>query len=1229
MTGRRVIAVVVLTVTTGVTAALAALAGNAASSQERWPGVLDVLRGHPWPSLLALTFLGVLAAVALFRAQDRPAAGADDPPPPPPAQVPGWVIDRAESDRAVAEVCGTRRGAVGITTALEGAGGFGKTTLAGVVCAAPRVRRRFRGRVYLITLGREVRGRAAIAAKVAEVTEFITGDTRTFTDPQAAGAHLGRLLDQRRRTLLVLDDVWTPEQLAPFLIGGSRCVRLVTTRVPAVLPPGAARIRVDEMSPAQARQVLTWNLPGLPEEVVQGLLGVTGRWALLLRQVNRLIAREVSTGVSAADAGQDLLWRLRQHGPTAPDDPGTALDLDDPQQRAKAVRATVEAATTLLPPGGDQRFAELGVFAEDEAVPVSLAAQLWQATGALTAAEARQLCRTLDDLSLLTLNPADGGTVSLHDIIGDYLRRELGPARLAALHTTLVDTVEAGLPPADPLAPSAPRPGAAWWTLPDGYLSDHLIAHLLAAGRSAHAEAVAGDLRWVETRLHQRGPTAPWSDLDQIPTPTAASRARDLARISHFLTPVEPAHLLTAVLYNRLEPMADWHDQVTARHDQSGQATLTNRWPSPDLADPALQRTLAGHTASVRAVAIAPDGTWLATVGDDGGLFREGEVRIWDRATGTCAKTLTGHTRGVNAVAIAPDGTWLATVGGSSLFGRGGVRIWDRATGTRTAGLHGHIGDVTGVAIAADGTWLATCDDSMPGEVRIWDRATGTRTASLRGHPGGVRGVAIAPDGTWLATVSGTTVRIWDRATSTCTNTLTGHSRLVRAVAIAPDGTWLATGGDDGTVRIWDGVTGTCTDTLTGHTGRVQAVAIAPDGTWLATGGDDGTVRIWDGVTGACTNTLTGHTGTVQAVAIAPDGTWAATGGDDRTVRIWDRPASNATAAAGRAHRVDVVAVAPDGTWLATTGTDGTVRIWDGATGACTDTLTGHTGRVQAVAVAPDGTWLATAGTDKTVRIWLRATGTCTHTLTGHTSEVQAVAIAPDGTWLATGSGETVRPVIYGHTNSGDIPPGGELRITDRATDRGEIVIPGEVRIWDRATGSCTNTLTGHTGSLQAVAIAPDGTWLAAVINSAVWIWDRATGTRTNTLGYNGYVDAMALAPDGTWLATIGHDYDVPREGRVWIWDRATGICTHTLTGHTGEVQAVAIAPDGTRLATTGSDGTVRIWDWAREHPVVQVRTDDSLAACAWTPEGRGLIVGGARGLYFYDFRPGAPTRGN
>lgn len=71
---------------------------------------------------------------------------------------------------------------------------------------------------------------------LAEVTRFITGDTTEFDDPDLAGAHLGRLLDQRpQRMLLVLDDVWEDEQLAPFLHGGRHCARL---RAPETVKPG-------------------------------------------------------------------------------------------------------------------------------------------------------------------------------------------------------------------------------------------------------------------------------------------------------------------------------------------------------------------------------------------------------------------------------------------------------------------------------------------------------------------------------------------------------------------------------------------------------------------------------------------------------------------------------------------------------------------------------------------------------------------------------------------------------------------------------------------------------------------------------------------------------------------------------------------------------------------------------------------------------------------------------
>lgn len=180
--------------------------------------------------------------------QDQPRGNRAARPLPAPV-APGWVVQRpAELEDVVGKVLGHAGGPVGITTALRGAGGFGKTTLATMVCADERVRRRFGGHVYQLTVGRDVRAPAAIAGKANDAVELITGTRPGLTDPTAAGQRLGQALDTRRRLLLVLDDVWEADQLAPFLIGGRKCVRLVTTRVRQALPADAQMVVVDRMT---------------------------------------------------------------------------------------------------------------------------------------------------------------------------------------------------------------------------------------------------------------------------------------------------------------------------------------------------------------------------------------------------------------------------------------------------------------------------------------------------------------------------------------------------------------------------------------------------------------------------------------------------------------------------------------------------------------------------------------------------------------------------------------------------------------------------------------------------------------------------------------------------------------------------------------------------------------------------------------------------------------------
>ncbi|MFJ7071044.1 NB-ARC domain-containing protein [Streptomyces sp. NPDC101115] len=1177
---RGVVKGVSLAGTAAVVAVLASLAANAATSEDRWPGVLDRIRQQPWWWVAGLAAVAVLVAVVTAWRQERGAAVAGDPPLPSPPTVPDWVVDRAERARTVKAVCRGRT--VAITTSLEGAGGFGKTVLARAVAASPRVRRRFRGRIYTVTIGRDVRGRAAIAAKVAEATRFITGDTTAFDDPGLAGEHLGRLLDQRPRTLLLLDDVWEAEQLEPFLRGGARCVRLVTTRVPGALPNGTERVRVDEMSPDQARAVLTWELPELPETVVRDLLEATGRWALLLRLTNRLIVRRIATGSDPADAAAETLRGLAAHGPASVDSDPAALDLDDPVRRAQAVRATVEAARTLLPAGGDRRLAELAVFAEDESVPVPLIARLWAATDGLDEAGTRSLCGELDRLSLVSLTPGHGGRLTLHDVLRDYLYKELGELDATALHGTLADA--AGPVPWEP--PEDSR----------GYLLDHAVEHLLAAGRTEDAERVASHPTWIETRLHQRGPMAPWADLAAVPTDRAARMADDLTRTAHLLTPTDPPELLTNVLHSRLEPLPLWRDRIVSRRTDpaiTARPRLLDRRPPPDLPEPALLRTFHGHTGPVWSVAVAADGS-LVTVG------AEGMARGLDPDSGG---RLTVDVRGpgrFRALAMSQDGTWLATGGPGRT-----VQLWSTHRGTRPRLTLGPVG-ARGASVRALAVSRAFGDGAArvatvatDGTLELWHADTRQRLASVSPRWGDEpRCVMFAPNGEWIAvggSRGGVVPLSADLARDEARIATIGP--LVNALAVAPGGGWTVSAEANGTLQIWDGTPHGDRRRIEAHSGPATAVAVAPDGTWLVSGGEDGTVAVWDRWTLACRARYRAHTGRVNAVTVMPDGARLISAGEDGTVKVWaaDGPERPGSVDGEGMRKVTVV---DGGDRLAVVHRDGRTRLCDPLGGAWSSPLSSRIGDdyTGPVAFAPYGSryavghlyWVEARSTDRPSGV-----GDAVLRL-GHAVTAQALAVAAHGTWTAVADSQ------------------------------------GALQLWHHATQRRTAVLSGPAGGGPAhdVVIAPDESWLAVLchrprpgpadVESLVRVLRLVPGGRSSgrpvDFRYDGRLTAFAATPDSTRLVTVA------TTGTVSFWDPRTGTELSSFTDPDGAVHDLSVSPDGRWIATAGA--MLRVWDAATGRTVAGVRAETPLSSCAWLPDSRGLVAVGERGLYSHEFRP-------
>ncbi|WP_040712802.1 WD40 repeat domain-containing protein [Nocardia takedensis] len=497
-------------------------------------------------------------------------------------------------------------------------------------------------------------------------------------------------------------------------------------------------------------------------------------------------------------------------------------------------------------------------------------------------------------------------------------------------------------------------------------------------------------------------------------------------------------------------------------------------------------------------IAISPDGTRIATAGDD---F---VIRQWDTATSRQrGPAITIPKYRLTGIVFNSDATILATSSTDNA-----VHLWDAEGGGEKHGpLTGHTGMVWDVAFSPDGQRLASTGSD--GSLMLWDVARGAQIGQrLVGNDQQVIHAVFSHDGTRVAAASmDSSIRVWDLSSShQIGDPLNANTSTILALAFAPDDRGLSAATTDGLNWLFDL---SSRAPLLGHEGTITSVTFSSTGE-LASGGSDGQVMLWDPTTGRRTRVMRDQAA-VWNVVFNPRGDRLAAADAAGRILVWDEATGEQVVAAIDTRQPDPtqlwnVAFNRDGTELASGGSDGTIRRWNALTGEPVGMpLLGHRGPVPRVAYDPTGDRLASAGADGTVRLWdLHENTAIGKPLSGHGLRVVSVAFSPDGTRLASaGEDRAVRlwdavdiePVgapMMGHT--APVISVAFSRAGDRLVSGGDDL---SVRVWSVATGrQLSEPMTGSTDTIWSTVFSPSGdTIVTAGHDKKIRFWPNLHGS--------------------------------------------------------------------------------------------------------------------------------------
>ncbi len=558
-----------------------------------------------------------------------------------------------------------------------------------------------------------------------------------------------------------------------------------------------------------------------------------------------------------------------------------------------------------------------------------------------------------------------------------------------------------------------------------------------------------------------------------------------------------------------------------------------------------------GHSASVKALAISPDGKYLATGS------RDRTAKLWDLRTGMEIRTYNGHEHTVNGIEFSPDGKLLATSSADKTF-----CVWNIATGKQLFVSPEGKKYRTDVAFSHDGKYIigGGYDDSAS----VYEISSGKLIKNISADADQGLGYGIS-------------------------------------LAYSPDGQWLAVGEDNKTARVYhlpdwkltytfkpaDGWCGGC----------ATLVSFSADSRYLLKLSHNGKAQQYDLQSGKLVAEYGEEVDRIAGIDFNKEGTKILVAGDKKLVQYEVLSAKELlTIPVDSLGELNEATYSVDGTFIVTAFGSNQAVAFDAGTGKEYRHFSGIINQQDkgGLEYDPDNYWQSyiakyirlknlllltrddrffiTGKTGTAAIRWSTATGKPDKSFRGHSKAVICFDLSKDGKLLLTGDGS------------------------------------GEAILWEMESGKKIRSYKGHREPLFEVKISPDGKSIAtASWDASMIVWDLATGEKTSHTDFREYsAYSLSFTPDGLYLVSgrLNKALELREPDSKEV--------VRTFIGHTDVVSSIEFGPEKYKMLSASWDGTARIWDISTGMMLQKFKVSKSpVHAAIYTPDGKRVITGG------------------